>query len=111
MSINKIIENAVGDLVSGNIWPLCCPLDSPPDCYIVYNPELEEPGLYADDEDCDWVHYMQVHLYTKGNYINLRKTIRSALRNAGFSVTGIETLYEKDTKYYHLCFECWMEEQ
>jgi hypothetical protein len=111
MNVNQKIENALSEIAKGNIWPLCCPFDSQPDMYIVYNPELEEPGYYADDEDYEWTQYMQVHLYVKGNYIGLRKDIRQSLKSAGFIVTGIETFYEKDSRYYHLCFECYIEEE
>lgn len=110
MNVNQKIENALSELVSGRIWPLKCPYDSPTDCYIVYNPELEEPGYHADDEDQEWVHYMQIHLFVKGNYMDLRRKIRGTLRSAGFELTGIETMYEKDTGYNHLCFECYIEE-
>ena len=49
------------------IYPLTYPYDeSKPDIYIVYNPELDTPGLYADDEDQEWMQYMQIHLYKKG---------------------------------------------
>ena len=110
MDVNQIIEEALSDLVDGKIWLISCPDDPPPECYIVYNPERDVPRLYADDTDCEWVHYMQVHLYMKSSYTDLRKTIRAALRTAGFILTGIEIFYEKDTGYYHLCFECWIEE-
>lgn len=110
MNVNQKIEGALTELVNGKIWPLKCPYDSLPDCYIVYNPELEEPGYHADDTDCEWVQYMQIHLFMEGNYMRLRSEIRDALRNAGFTLTGIETLYEKDTGRNHLCFECYTEE-
>lgn len=110
MNVNQKIEAALSEIVDGKIWPLKCPYDSPPDCYIVYNPELEEPGYHADDLDWEWVQYMQIHLFTTGNYMDLRRKIRRALRIAGFTLTGIETLYEKDTGYHHLCFECYAEE-
>ena len=111
MNVNQIIENALSGFVDGNIWPLCCPYDSPPDCYVVYNSELDVPGIHADDTDQEWIQYMQIHLYVRGNFISLRKEIRETLRNAGFTMTGIETFYEKDTGYNHLCFECWIEEE
>lgn len=110
MNVNQKIEGAISEFVEGNIWPLICPYDSPPECYIVYNPELEEPGYHADDEDQEWVQYMQIHLYIKGNYMDLRRKIRTALRGAGFTVTGIETLHEEKTGFNHLCFECYTEE-
>ncbi len=109
MSINQKIEHAL-EGITKNIWPLCCPSDSPPDCYIVYNPEIESPGYYADDKDQEWIQNMQIHLFMKGNYTKLRKEIRSTLKRKGFVVTGIETMLEKETGYYHLCFECYDEE-
>mgnify|MGYP005783269167 CR=1 FL=1 len=110
MNVNQKIETALEPLIGSAIWPLRCPSDLKPEKYIVYNPELEEPGYHADDEDQEWVHYMQIHLFEKGNYMQMRRDIRSALRNAGFEMMGIETMYEKDTGYHHLCFECWIEE-
>lgn len=110
MSVNQIIENALNEIVKGKIWPMVCPEDTPPDMYIVYNPELEEPGFYAEDEDQEWVQHMQIHLYIKSNYIKARKEIRKKLKEVGFTITGITTLYEKSTKYHHLCFECYIEE-
>ena len=110
MNVNQKIERALSELVNGKIWPLKCPYDSKPECYIVYNPELEEPGYHADDTDYEWVQYMQIHFFTKGNYIDMRRKIRAALRKAEFTMTWIETLYEKDTEYNHLCFECYEEE-
>lgn len=110
MNVNQKIEQALSGVVT-EIYPLTYPYnESKPDIYIVYNPELEEPGYYADDEDLNWLQYMQIHLFHKGNYISLRKNIRSKLREADIMVTGIETMYEKDTQYYHLIFSCYVEE-
>ena len=95
MNINQKIEETLGGITK-NIWPMCCPLQKPPEKYIVYNPEIEEPGYHADDLDCEWVQHMQIHLFTKKNYVNDRKAIKNLL---------------KDTGYYHLCFECYTEEE
>lgn len=108
MSVNSIIETALKEVVNNKIWPMVCPDESPPEKYIVYNPEIEEPGFFADDEDQEWIQHMQIHLYTKGNYIKLRKDIRKKLKEAGFTVTDITTVY--DSGYNHLCFECYIEE-
>lgn len=111
MNVNQKIEQALCDITK-EIYPLSYPYDeNKPDTYIVYNPELEEPGYYADDEEWNWVQYMQVHLFHKGNYISIGRDIRIRLRKAGIMVTGIETMYEKDTQYYHLVFSCYVEEE
>lgn len=109
MTVNQLIETALREIVP-DIWPLCCPEERPPDEFIVYNPEIEEAVLYGDNEDLEWACYMQVHLYTRNDYSEQRIRIRKALRKAGFMVTDIETMYEKDSKYYHLCFSCNIEE-
>lgn len=116
MNVNQKIEGTVSEVVNGNIWPLSCPMEAKPKEYIVYNPELEKPENFGDDEDLDWIHYMQVHWFKRGdarepvNYIKRRSEIRELLRKAGFAVSGIETFFEKDTGYTHLCFLCNIEE-
>lgn len=116
MNVNRKIETALSDLVGNNIWPLSCPLEEPPDEWVVYNPELETSEEFGDDQDLEWMHYMQVHWFKRGdgkrpvNYVGIRKTIRARLRDAGFSVSDIETLFEKDTGITHLVFLCNIEE-
>lgn len=109
MSVNQIIENALRTIVP-SIWPLVCPDENAPDEYVVYNPELDVPEDFGDNEAGAWVQYMQVHLYTRKNYLKKRKEIRKALTLAGFLISDITTMYEKDSKYYHLCFSCSIEE-
>lgn len=109
MNVNQQIESALSDMIE-NIWPNHCPDSNPPDEYLVYNSEYEAPGVYADDQDQDWIYYMQIHLYTRRNYIEKRKKIRQALRKAGFLVTEINSDYEKDSGYNHLTFSCCIEE-
>ncbi len=116
MNVNQKVETALSNLVNDNIWPLSCPLEEPPDEWIVYNPELEAPGDFGDDRDLEWVHYMQVHWFKRGtakspvNYVGIRKAIRARLRDAGFTVSDITTLFENDTGITHLVFSCNIEE-
>lgn len=112
MNVNQKIESALSEMVSGNIWPLSCPLETLPSEYIVYNPERENAETFGDDEDLDWVQHMQVHWFKKEkskkpvNYIKPRKEIREKLREAELAVTEINTFFEDDTGYTHLCFSC-----
>ena len=120
MNVNQKIENALSLMVNGNIWPLSCPLETKPDKWIIYIPEVENPSICADNYDIEWTHYMQVHWFAKGqaNYMSTRKEIRKLLRNAGFSVTDIDYYYETDstvtspsgTGITHLVFSCNIEE-
>lgn len=109
MSVNQVIENTLCKIVP-NIWPLVCPEESAPDEYVVYNPEVDVPDDFGDNEAGTWILYMQVHFYTRKNYLKKRKEIRKALYLAGFSISDITTIYEKESRYYHLCFSCNIEE-
>ena len=52
--------------ITKNIYPLSHPYEeNKPEKYIVYNPELDEPGYHADDTDQEWVQSMQVNLFCK----------------------------------------------
>lgn len=55
---------------------------------------------------------MQIHWFAKGivNYVKVKKNIRMLLKEAGFSITEITYLYEKDTGVTHLIFSCNIEE-
>ena len=76
MSVNEKIEQAIGELFSGNVWPLKCPYDSAPDTYAIYNPEIEEPGYYADDAKGNSKKAKRERLYRYGNLHKLRKRNR-----------------------------------
>lgn len=79
MNVNQTIESALKPICS-NVWPIACPDDNKPAEYIAYNPEYEAPGTYADDQDQGWIHYMQVHFFTKK--IISKREERSARRCA-----------------------------
>ncbi len=113
MNVNQKINGALSAIVDGNIWSLSCPEETPPDTYIVYNQELEKPEDFGDDRELEWGQYMQVHWFKRGmskkkpvNYLATKKEIRKQLISAGFCISGIETFFEQDTGYTHLCFLC-----
>lgn len=110
MTVNRKIEGALEGLAGGNIWPLCCPQEEPPEEYIVYNPEDERAVDYGDDDDLAWTHWMQVHWYKRGNcnYYSIRSEIRARLKAAGFIVNEIRPVHEDG--YTHLTVSCNIEE-
>lgn len=118
MKINQAIERALSDMVSGNIWPLSKPTEEDPDIFIVYNPENEYID-YGDDLDWDADLSMQVHWYAKGhaNYLEPRRKIREALRDAGFLVEPSPFAAYEDGKssgstgWTHITIVCRTEEE
>lgn len=108
MSVNQVIEKGLA-AVTTEIWPNSCPEEIKPDKYIVYKVN-EEAVLYADDRDEEWGLFIDIHYFSKGNYISAKNKIRNILRESGFIVTDIETLYENDTGYHHVIISCNLEE-
>jgi hypothetical protein len=59
-------------------------------------------GIEADDDEQQAVHYIQVDIFSPGNYTQLIKDTKSLMKQAGFKKTSGETeLYENDTKLFH----------
>ncbi len=108
MYVSQIIESALTGIVDGNIWPLSCPLEAPPNTFITYVVE-DTAREFADDDDQEWLHEVEINWFSKPaqgrkpvNYVSARKAIRNALRSAGFSVTTVIPGYENETGYTHL---------
>lgn len=108
MSLNQKIEQLLS-AVATEIWPDSCPEEIPPDEYIVYKIK-EEAVLYADNRDEEWGYFVDVHYFSKGNYISAKNKIRKLLRENDFIVTDIETLHESGTGYHHVIVSCNTEE-
>lgn len=107
VNVNQKIENALADLVNGNIWPLSKPEETDPDNWIVYNPEVDIPGDFGEDVPLEWIYHIQIHWFKKGvaNYLRVRKKIRKILIEEGFSVNDITCLKEKSNgEVTHLIF-------
>ena len=111
VSVNGKNRTSDRRTIQRELWPLKCPHDSAPDIYAIYNPEIEEPGYYADDADEDWAQHMQNTCFYERELHRMRKEARKKLRENGFIITGIYTNYEKETGYNHLCIECYTEEE
>lgn len=109
MSINAKVEKALSGIVP-NIWLFICPDERPPDEYVTYNPAIDVPVEFGDNKDLVWTNYLQVHFFTKKNYIKKRSQIREALKKNGFLIDDLEIMYEKDSKFYHIVFSCNIEE-
>ena len=77
------------------------------DKYIVFNFIDETGDDYADDAPQAETVYIQVHFFAPKtfNHNTAKKNIKNLLFNAGFTYPRVQTLYEDDTKLFHLIFE------
>lgn len=82
MNVNPLIENA--------LLNIGCPVDvayheGREDTYIVYYTLLENPDLYADDEEQEETTYITITIYSKVDYKQLVKEIKNRMKQAGFT--------------------------
>ena len=77
------------------------------DKYIVFNIVDERGDHFADDAPQAETGYIQVHFFAHKdfNHNTVKKNIKNLLFNAGFTYPRVQTLYEDDTKLFHLIFE------
>lgn len=69
--------------------------------YITFFNMLENGESYADDKETSLGYYIQVDVWSKGNYSTLVDRTKEALKTAGFSISNARDLYETDTKIFH----------
>ena len=69
--------------------------------YITFFNMLEGLGNFEDDEASTEDYYIQVDVWSKGDYTLLVENVLEALKNAGFRRKYVTEFYENDTKIYH----------
>lgn len=69
--------------------------------YITFHEYSVNGEEYEDDIEVMTGHYIQVDIWTKGDYTQLVNTVKELLSNAGFKRLNEQDLYESDTDIYH----------
>lgn len=69
--------------------------------YITFHEYFIEGEDYEDDNESLTAHYVQVDVWSKTDYTDVIKNIKSLLLNVGFRRLNEVDLYEEDTKIYH----------
>jgi hypothetical protein len=98
MSLNKLIIDTLS--------PLGVPVNfqrytGNETTYITFFEYNQQPGLNADDSEQVTEHYIQVDIWSKGDYTNLVQQVKDALNGVGFFRTSETELYEPDTQIFH----------
>lgn len=74
--------------------------------YIVFQMVTGTDMAFADDESGAEETIYRIDLFSKKSYIATIRSIKSALKSAGFYGVVIDTeMYESDTDYYHVPIE------
>lgn len=70
------------------------------DTYIVFIEYNQAPRLNADDRELVSKHFFQVDVFSGGNYNQLVKDLKSAMKTAGFGRMFESETYDEDMKKY-----------
>lgn len=69
--------------------------------YITFFTYLENVESYADNKETSISDYIQVDVWSKGDYTTLVNSVLNALKQAEFRRTYVTEMYENDTKMFH----------
>jgi hypothetical protein len=103
--INTLIERILADFeVDGKKIPVrFLQYNGHDEPYVVNTPTSNAGVLRADDQVQKYVQYVDFGVYSKGNYTNIVKQLKSKLIENGFMwqpENDLEPMYNVDTEYY-----------
>lgn len=98
MSINKLI---IDTLESTNVPISFQTYEGEETTYITFLEYLQQGESFADDNEEVTGHYIQVDVWSKGNYRKIVDQVKKLLKQAGFIRKYETELYEPDTKIFH----------
>ena len=98
MSINKEVLSALKDIqvpvrfqtYTGN-----------EETYITFFTYLDRPEQHADDDEIATGYYVQIDIWSNGDYTEIAKEVHQSMLTANFTKLNFYDLYEEDLKIYH----------
>lgn len=81
--------------------------------YFTFNYADDRASDFGDNEPINVVAYMQIHYFcpVKKDYLNLKKKVRRALMEVGFTYPTVTDATEPGDEERHLVFECSIENE
>ncbi|WP_078428766.1 hypothetical protein [Alkalihalobacterium alkalinitrilicum] len=81
MSLNNLIINILSPL---GVPVSFAQYNNTADTYIVFLEYNQAPWLSADDQEMFTKHFLQVDVFSEGNYLQLVKDVKRLMKEAGF---------------------------
>jgi len=75
--------------------------ESPKTPYVEYEIYDENGEAWAENREIAATYYIQVDIFSMGDYTDIENMIKDKMIRAGFRRAMAADLYEKDTKLYH----------
>ena len=81
--------------------------------YFTFNYADDRAADFGDNAPLHVVAYMQVHYFApmEKDYLSMKKTVRRALFDAGFTYPDVTDATIKEDRIRHLVFECSIENE
>lgn len=95
MSLNSLIESTLSPL-DVPVYPNT--YDGEEDTYIVFNTYNEAPEMNADDEEIITKYFIQVDVFSSGNYLSLVKKVKRLMKDVGFGRMFESETYDTEMK-------------
>lgn len=81
--------------------------------YFTFNYAADHAVLFGDNAPMEVLADVQIHYFLpmRKDYLEIKKAIRRALLEAGFTFPAVTSLVEPDGEIRHLIFECEIENE
>lgn len=101
MSLNSLIIKTLEPLGVIVRFQRLVDTDGNPDTYITFFEFNQTGALYADDQELQTRHSIQVDIWSKVNYTKLVALVKEKLINVGFTRTMETDGFETETDIFH----------
>ena len=98
MSINKEVLSALKDI---HVPVRFQTYTGKEETYITFFTYLDRPEQYADDVEVSTGYYVQIDIWSNGDYTEIAKEVHQSMLTANFTKLNFYDLYEEDLKIYH----------
>ena len=98
MNLNQLILETLKDVGASSNYMNYTGSES---TYVTFFEYDQGAGLEADDEEQNTVHYVQIDIYSRGNFLSIVKNVKRKMKQAGFKKNFETEMYEDDTKLFH----------
>ncbi|AYV67086.1 hypothetical protein C2I06_09465 [Niallia circulans] len=98
MNLNQLILNTLNDVDSPVEYMTYSGTER---TYITFFEYDQDVGLEADDEEQNSVHYIQIDVFSPGNFLSIVKNVKWKMKQARFKKNFETEMYENETKLYH----------
>ena len=74
--------------------------------YITYTFTDDDPALHGVDQELGSIRYIDIDIYSNGNYLAIEKRVKEVMKENNFIRTGSSPdMFEEDTGLYHKTLE------